>query len=850
MYILLAIVSEYQNPAHNSRKNAMSYKALAPRPAYGSNISEPTKPPHMKKKPSPKIACETCRSRKTACDAKRPACTKCTRKLLPCRYNSTGERLKQRVQDLQSSLDHHRDLINLLYETPEENIIQVMRDLRAAPAPLAYLASARGDLDITLRERRPSTDTSTAGSLQSQPRGDLECEEVTARYEIAYPALAPIPLSTIDLQPRFAIPTSKPGLDQPLSTFEGSVSSSQTTLLQTQPGTTNPLSNLTATLIARLRPSHQQDSTLPFGSEAASIYADDRLHRLQIDYWTSVPISNEFAATVISIYLEVDHPFYGLFDADLFLTDLVNREITFCSPFLVSTLLSQTCYACSAIDVRTLALAHAFFQEAEMLYRAERMSDILPNSSALAIFSIVCSLQCREDLAFETQQLCRQMAKRMKLIGAADEDANRAHFSIMTPQMKVASAQVAWGLYNWMSLRTLFYEDKAISCPPILPIPGSPPEGRHQRTPDLVWPPHSLPRWMGCAFPALCTLWVLAQEIASVYFIDRGKPLIERVSLAFAESKYHRLLEWAATLKPELKRREQNTPIDTLIFHMYLHTIILTIFRPFLLGPQRDQKLRIFTSADSSPGTIYEASITQMKQIVLQHHLDYPGKLFPNFAFAGYIHLCSAIAGTASSINSNAMNKSQRREQQFYFDICMCHFLNAYLQHELALPVAQGLLYMALQSNLIRASKARKILNQFQERGEHHQHYSSLLLDPKMTRLSSPYTSTTATPPNMRAQIIINFELAVTDVGAAQAHSLVSKLEDSVLFEEFTNTMTMDTDSDDTSESSGDEEKNCQQNETENHHERSKQGAGDPVMGSSDYYWTPASDMCRDIDKC
>lgn len=44
----------------------MSYKALAPRPAYGSNISEPTKPPHLKKKPPPKIACETCRSRKTA----------------------------------------------------------------------------------------------------------------------------------------------------------------------------------------------------------------------------------------------------------------------------------------------------------------------------------------------------------------------------------------------------------------------------------------------------------------------------------------------------------------------------------------------------------------------------------------------------------------------------------------------------------------------------------------------------------------------------------------------------------------------------------------------------------------
>ena len=51
-----------------------------------------------------------------------------------------------------------------------------------------------------------------------------------------------------------------------------------------------------------------------------------------------------------------------------------------------------------------------------------------------------------------------------------------------------------------------------------------------------------------------------------MYFINQEEPLIERVSLAFAESKYHKLLEWAATLKPELKRREQNTPTDTLIF--------------------------------------------------------------------------------------------------------------------------------------------------------------------------------------------------------------------------------------------------------------------------------------------
>ena len=95
-------------------------------------------------------------------------------------------------------------------------------------------------------------------------------------------------------------------------------------------------------------------------------------------------------------------------------------------------------------------MAHSFFQEAEMLYRAERLSDLLPNSSAIAIFSIVCSLQCREDLAFETQQLGRQIGERMKLFGVANKEPNRGHFDNMSPKMKMASAQAAWGLYNWL----------------------------------------------------------------------------------------------------------------------------------------------------------------------------------------------------------------------------------------------------------------------------------------------------------------------------------------------------------------------------------------------------------------
>lgn len=279
---------------------------------------------------------------------------------------------------------------------------------------------------------------------------------------------------------------------------------------------------------------------------------------------------------------------------------------------------------------------------------------------------------------------------------------------------------------------------------------------------------------------------------------------------------------------------------------MYLHTVILTLFRPFLHGPQQDQKLRVFTSADSSPSAIYEASINQMKHIVLQHHLAYPDKLFSNFAYAGYMQLCSAMAGSGSASGAST-TKSQRREKRFYFAVCMCFFQDAYLQHALALPIAQGLLGMALENRLIRAPKARKILQGLAERGAHHHSSSS---------------SSSSLPPttNIQAQIIVNFELAAVDVGASRARALASKLEDLVLFDEFTNTAARmaatneeaeDEDCHDEDEDEGchDEDEDMYENDHENEPDYESSAPSGSVV-SPDLYRTPASDVCPDFNNC
>jgi hypothetical protein len=67
---------------------------------------------------------------------------------------------------------------------------------------------------------------------------------------------------------------------------------------------------------------------------------DPFLYDLRIRYWTTVDVTDDFAASAISLYLENDHPTLGLFDAQLFAGDLIKREHQYCSPFLVNCLLA------------------------------------------------------------------------------------------------------------------------------------------------------------------------------------------------------------------------------------------------------------------------------------------------------------------------------------------------------------------------------------------------------------------------------------------------------------------------------------------------------------------------------
>jgi hypothetical protein len=65
-------------------------------------------------------------------------------------------------------------------------------------------------------------------------------------------------------------------------------------------------------------------------------------------------------------------------------------------------------------------------------------------------------------------------------------------------------------------------------------------------------------------FAAFCELCAIGQEIAAVYYKCSEGPVATRVPMAFAESRYRKLLAWAESLPFDLVRNEYSKP-DVLV---------------------------------------------------------------------------------------------------------------------------------------------------------------------------------------------------------------------------------------------------------------------------------------------
>jgi hypothetical protein len=219
---------------------------------------------------------------------------------VPCVYLSDDAdatptmALKREVESLQRRVQEYVNFLESIRTAPEDEVLHVVRQLRSTEDAYAILSSYQGRAGGISRISEHTTARATIPLMES----DIEFELVTLHPKVYPVAIPPNPSSV-----------TSASLTRGL-TLQGTATSLSSTSLSTS--------------------LHHK-------------YCDLRLERLAVRYWTRIPIDDQLAAQAISHFLEVDHPILGFFDADLFLRDLVDQRLDFCSSFLFGSVMSLAC---------------------------------------------------------------------------------------------------------------------------------------------------------------------------------------------------------------------------------------------------------------------------------------------------------------------------------------------------------------------------------------------------------------------------------------------------------------------------------------------------------------------------
>jgi hypothetical protein len=224
--------------------------------------------------------------------------------------------------------------------------------------------------------------------------------------------------------------------------------------------------------------------------------------------------------------------------------------------------------------------------EAERLWRVEQRSHTANTLSALSYLAIATGISGKDELGISISIKLRDLAQKMGLFGVEPTDQLASRFHYLAPEKIKSWASAAWGAYAWLtsvvaismwelranfySYRGIYYPTEPIEFPPILPIPGDLNEPTDYESPFL-WPPHPLPTYMGHTFQTFSKLWVIIQEINTLYILTDNTSLEKRVPLSFAESKYQSLLAWSDTLLPDMINGE-NSSVHVLFFQWVIHS--------------------------------------------------------------------------------------------------------------------------------------------------------------------------------------------------------------------------------------------------------------------------------------
>ncbi|KAJ4251537.1 hypothetical protein NW762_011525 [Fusarium torreyae] len=471
----------------------------------------------------------------------------------------------ERMLELRKGSKDLLQALELLRTAPEDSVAALLQDLRSRGSVSDFLQSVDSGSMATSSPINPLVASLAGTSAKSHVELDLNM-----RYPNAFPRLETFEVTDVDLS---LLTVQKP--NPALLNSQSAVSVSHYLSIEYQNRTSET-------------PTSSGFSSSPSDATGDSAHhVDSRLEFLRIWQWTSVPIPDSLAAQAISFYLVNEHPVLAFFDADLFIRDLTSGGGRFCSPLLVSSLLAWCCF-----EPRAQALSLSFLNEAKLRWREQQDYNFITTLSSAMLLVLTCNQHGHDRIGLVYLDASVSIGRRLGLF--RDDDTPPSGIGNDDDhELQSAASFAAWGSFGWHSSHSInFRAEHRIRYPPTLPIPG-----------DISGPP--LGDYMGSTFTSISKFWLIIHEA----FRD-GYANFCRLPMSNANHIYHLLLDWASIL-PDDTKRSDGCPHHVLVLHIWYHSAIIDIWRPFLeISPDE------YTALNGTANAAYEASVHQLKRLI------------------------------------------------------------------------------------------------------------------------------------------------------------------------------------------------------------------------------------------
>ncbi|KAK1756403.1 hypothetical protein QBC47DRAFT_379891 [Echria macrotheca] len=626
-------------------------RVLLPQPGQSEAIVRPPSTPRTSSLPRKSqkvtVACSECRAKRTKCDSGKP-CFRCVRLGLQCHYpqSKTAEvgDLKRKRQESPETPSSVQQLLTLLKTAPADVAARIVQNLREGVSEDEILQLASSS-----RLTAAPSQTRAARGASPPTRSSFEFG-LNVRHANAFPTVFPLHIGEIDL-----------GL-----LIHGGRQNSQ-----------NKQAKKRRPLLASPPPSvfgeAGYESASPHGSPPpqSNQWVDARLGSLDIHRWTNVPISNSFAAEVLSFYFETEHPIVGVFDPDLFLGDLIGYRTRFCSPLLVSSLLAWACGTYSQLRPEARKLSQSFLDEAKTRWNEEAQRDTLTTVAAAVPLNIACNHHGDDRNGLMYLDAAADMGRRLHLFD--EGGTSHWHATADRDKYKTAASFAAWGVFGWHTLHYFYFRRKhKIHDGPTLPIPG-----------DQGGPP--MPNYMGETFTWVSKFWRVLHEPSRV-----GNAIYQNLSLSEAEAMFMKLLGLFDGL-PSSLQRGPSCAVHVLVLHGWFHTAILDLWRPFL-DHDRHTPLPNFPPVGYTPGAAFNASNRQLQRIAYTYRHRFESCQATSFVSPSFLYL----------INNVIHGGSETREAQFDFLMSVRGYITLARWSPVLVGVIKGSIGLAWQFGVMQ----------------------------------------------------------------------------------------------------------------------------------------------------